>query len=139
MYNATPGSVWYSLSRVGHKLRSLKEAHLLKYERGRRDVIGEKNSNWKGGKNLIEDRNVREYRKKAGRKKLCVNCGAKTRLVVHHIDFDHFNSDPGNFEILCVSCHMSVHKTAYWDAKRRGLPTPKSNGPVGWKRGVANG
>ncbi len=64
-------------------------------------------------------------------------CGTKKHLGLHHVDFDHYNDDPSNLAVLCVSCHMSLHKKAYWDAVHDGSEPRRSNGPVGWKKGGA--
>jgi 5-methylcytosine-specific restriction endonuclease McrA len=65
----------------------------------------------------------------------CGRCGATEGLSVHHKNNDHYDNRLENLEVLCESCHISLAKKAWWAAKRAGLPTPKSNGPVGWKRG----
>ncbi len=90
-------------------------------------VRGENHHLWKGGESRRDYRNVID-------KENCDRCGTEDNLGIHHIDDDHYNNDPANLRVLCVSCHMSVHKTAYWKAKREGKPTPKSNAPTGWKR-----
>ena len=40
---------------------------------------------------------------------VCEICGSTRNLVVHHIDKDRTNADPGNLIILCKSCHAQVH------------------------------
>jgi hypothetical protein len=135
------------LRRIGCKLRGVSEAATLREERGRShptrywlgkkqpaDMIekrvsrirGENHYMWKGGK----DR--RPYRDKVT-KELCALCGSRQNLGIHHIDLDHYNDAEGNLQVLCVSCHMSLHKQAYWDAYHKGEETPHSNGPIGWK------
>ena len=88
-------------------------------------IRGEKHYLWKGGKRR------RPYRKKIQREK-CLQCGSKLNLGIHHVDFDHYNDDPENLQVLCVSCHMRLHKLAYWAAIRAGEEPPRSNGPIGW-------
>ena len=50
-------------------------------------------------------------------------------------DFFHFDDRPENIQVLCVSCHMSLHKKAYWDAIHAGVVPTMSNGRVGWRKG----
>lgn len=50
-------------------------------------------------------------------KTACLRCQATENLCVHHRDEDHLNNDPANLEVLCMSCHSSLHKQAWWDAK----------------------
>jgi hypothetical protein len=90
-------------------------------------IRGENHYLWKGGKSR------REYRNKVKKDK-CANCKSRLNLGIHHIDFDHYNNDPENLTVLCVSCHMSLHKKAYWDAIRAGETPKKSNAPTGWDR-----
>jgi hypothetical protein len=92
-----------------------------------RVVAGERNGNFKDGTQS------RLYRK-AVSKKHCAMCGSVEALGIHHTNDDHFDNRPDNLEVLCNSCHMSVTKRQWWDAKKSGLPLPKSNGPVGWCR-----
>ena len=48
--------------------------------------------------------------------------------------FDHYDNRPENLQVLCVSCHMSLHKRAYWEAIHNDEDPPVSNGPIGWDR-----
>lgn len=64
----------------------------------------------------------------------CRHCGTKDNLSVHHKNDDHYDNRLENLEVVCNSCHMSETKRRWWAAKKKGLPTPKSNGPVGWKK-----
>jgi len=88
-------------------------------------IRGDKHWCWKGG------RARRPYRRKI-KKSVCGKCGTTKSLGIHHKDFDHYNDAPENLEVLCVGCHMSLHKTAYWKAVHSGKNPPLSNGPVGW-------
>ena len=136
------------LRRIGHKMRSAAEAAKVRSERGRcntakywlgktqppemvekriNKIRGENHYLWKGGDSR------RDYRGKV-KKVACEKCGARLNLGIHHKNNDHYDDSPENLAVLCVSCHMSIHKTAYWKAYRNGEPTPKSNGPVGWVR-----
>lgn len=64
----------------------------------------------------------------------CHRCGTLHQLGIHHKNDDHYDNRVENLEVLCHPCHMSITKKAWWDAKKAGLPTPKGNGPVGWRR-----
>jgi hypothetical protein len=75
----------------------------------------------------------RDYRKLVTKDR-CRLCGATETLGIHHRNDDHFDNRLENLEVLCNSCHMSETKRKWWAAKKAGLPTPKSNGPVGWRR-----
>jgi len=153
MFDAAPVTVCSAFRRIGYGLRSSKEASRLAEQRGRlkrtaywegkkqpkemverrvSKIRGENHYLWKGGKSR------RGYRGKVVKEK-CAGCGGKLNLGIHHIDFDHYNNNPENLKVLCVSCHMSLHKKAYWDAYRNGERAPRGNGPIGWNRGGDEG
>ena len=90
-------------------------------------IRGEQHYLWKGGKSK------RDYRKLRQKVK-CENCGSRLNLGIHHKNLDHYDNEANNLQVLCVGCHMSLHKKLYWDAKRNGKPIPKSNSIVGWRR-----
>jgi len=90
-------------------------------------IRGDKHWLWKGGAER------RQYRRNKT-KTVCRRCFSRDNLSIHHKDFDHYNDSEDNLQVLCVSCHMSLHKQAWWDAKKKGEPLPVSNGPVGWER-----
>ena len=50
-------------------------------------------------------------------KTACAACGAISDLCVHHRDENHLNNEPANLEVLCMSCHSSHHKAAWWRKK----------------------
>lgn len=148
LYDVKPVTVYSLLRRIGHPTRSPLEAARLREERGRgkpatywkgkkqpRELVekrvsqirGEKHYLWKGGESR------RPYREQV-EKKSCQECGQTENLSIHHINFDHYDNRPENLQVLCVSCHMSFHKQAYWDAIHTGKEPPRGNGPVGWKR-----
>lgn len=81
---------------------------------------------WKGGKSQ------RGYRVKV-KKEVCSECGSRLNLCVHHKDFDHFNNDVKNLQVLCVSCHLSFHKKEFWKAKKAGLVPKTSTAPSHWR------
>ena len=139
-----------ALSRLGISSRSPEETKTLQGERGivvprvkywlgkkqppemveKRisKIRGANHWLWKGG-----DSDRRAYRKVVD-KQLCARCGARQNLAIHHVNFDHYDDVPDNLIVLCVSCHSSVHKQAYWDAIHAGKEPPRSNAPIGWKR-----
>jgi hypothetical protein len=86
---------------------------------------GQKNGRYRDG------RHSRIYRTMI-EKTHCRRCGATETLGIHHVNGDHYDNRQENLMVLCNSCHMSEEKRAWWAAKKAGLPTPKSNGPVGW-------
>jgi hypothetical protein len=91
--------------------------------------IGEDNARYKHGRSC----GSHAYKRTAKRER-CAACGSSLNLGVHHQDFDHYNNASENLQVLCVSCHMSLHKQAYWDAIHAGKEPARSNGPVGWFR-----
>ena len=40
---------------------------------------------------------------------ICYNCGEKTGLELHHIDWNHNNTKKSNLVVLCGTCHNNVH------------------------------
>jgi hypothetical protein len=107
-------TVQRAMNRLGIKPRG----------RGKR---GAAHYNFKGGWHN------RDYRKLVTKDR-CRLCGATETLGIHHRNDDHFDNRLENLEVLCNSCHMSETKRKWWASKKAGLPTPKSNGPVGWTR-----
>jgi len=143
-----PVTVTSLFARIGYKLRSCQEAADLRAKRGRTNpsrywegktqppemvekriagIRGENHWLWKGGASKREYRNVID-------KQTCARCGGRINLGIHHINLDHYDNRPENLDVLCVSCHMSLHKQAYWDAYHAGEELPQSNGPVGWTK-----
>ena len=148
MTGVKPVTVDCCLRRIGVKLRTPKEASLLRSISGRCNtarfwlgkkqspemvekrvskIRGEKHYLWKGGQNRRPYRNVKC-------KESCAKCGGKENLGFHHLDFDHYNDNPDNLQVLCVSCHISLHKQTYWDAIHAGNEPLRSNGPIGWEK-----
>lgn len=143
-----PITVTSLFRRVGYQTRSAADAAKLRVQRGRsipstfwkgkkqpsdmverrvEKIRGEKHYLWKGGLSRRPYRNEVE-------KEVCDKCGARENLSIHHVNLDHYDNRPDNLQVLCVSCHMSLHKQAYWDAIHAGKAPIKSNGPVGWRR-----
>ena len=150
-FQVHPSAVINLLRRIGEPRRSNKEAMIIRGTSGRHvvnrawlgrkqpaemverrlsQIRGEKHYLWKGGDSR------RQYRRKV-LKEFCVRCKTRQNLGIHHADFDHYNDAVENLQVLCVSCHMSVHKQAWWDAKKVGTPY-FSNAPSGRGRGYAS-
>jgi len=93
--------------------------------------LGPNHPNWMGGISRdpygweFNDELKEEVRRRDGYK--CQLCGVpqaecRTRLPIHHIDYDKKNSDPVNLTALCGSCNSKVnanreHWTAFFRAK----------------------
>ena len=88
--------------------------------------------NW-GARNgrFVDGSQSRMYRKVVV-KKTCDLCDSNRDLGIHHKNYDHYDNRKENLQVLCASCHSSVHKTVYWQALREGKEPPCSNGPIGW-------
>ena len=148
MYNVRPVTVLSSLRRIGFPRRSATEAARLKIDHGRFEppkywlgkkqppemverriskIRGRNHYLWKGGKHVRRYRAIVE-------KTQCDVCGSTDNLGIHHKNLDHYDNHPDNLQVLCVHCHMALHKTAYWEAIHNDQEPPKSNGPVGWER-----
>jgi len=148
-YGVKPITVLSLLRRIGEPRRPADEFNRLRVESGRtraarywqgkqqpREMVerriskirGENHWLWKGG---TSDR--REYRQVV-EKESCVRCGVTERLAIHHLNGDHYDNRVENLQVLCLPCHSSVHKQAYWDAIHAGEMPPKSNAPIGWSR-----
>lgn len=144
-----PNTVAAALQRIpGFKKRSNSEAQKVSFQHGKKapncwlgkkqppemvekrisKIRGENHYLWKGGSS------AREYRKIVNKEK-CENCESKLNLCVHHIDFDHYNNNPDNLSVLCVHCHLSLHKTQYWDSIRKGVEPLKSTAKCNWQKG----
>ena len=145
-FGVTASNVRALLRRIGEPRRTISDALKLSYANGvstptsywtgktqpaemieRRisKIRGERHYLWNGGHSR------RPYRNLVTKEK-CERCGGTKDLGIHHQDDDHYNNDVKNLVVLCLSCHMSIHKTAYWKAWREGKPLPKSNAPTGW-------
>jgi hypothetical protein len=147
--SANVNTVAAALTRIpGLVMRGNSEAQLLAFKRGKKagaawrgkkqpremvekrisKIRGENHWLWKGGKGRREYRGLIE-------KTVCSKCGSRINLCIHHIDFDHYNNNPENLQVLCVSCHLSLHKTEYWKAMRENKTPRRSTAPHHWKGG----
>lgn len=84
-------------------------------------LVLEKNPNWRGGKSFEPySREWRESLKDAIRKRdfyTCQYCNkpqGKTKLCVHHINYDKFDCREENLISLCVSCHLKTNAKREW-------------------------
>ena len=146
--NIKLGTVAGALDRIpGFKKRSNAEAQLLEVKNGKqptrpwlgkkqpREMVehrsaqfrGEKHWFWKGG--IAKQDHVKVIKKEH-----CADCGARTNLCIHHIDFDHYNNSPENLKVMCVTCHMSFHKKEYWKAVKAGKEPKRSTQIYGTKK-----
>lgn len=73
--------------------------------------MGDKNPNWKGG--IAPNYEKLKQQIKKGKIKFCSKCLEPKPLDVHHKDNDHENDASENLEILCESCHYTIHKIGY--------------------------
>jgi hypothetical protein len=77
---------------------------------------GEGNLNWHGGISLYPKEWKFSLRHKVWirDKNTCQICGEsrRSKLIVHHIDFDKKNCSMDNLQLLCRSCHMKIHNQA---------------------------
>jgi len=95
-------SPWHKLSEeIKNKLRKLASER----------QIGNKNTNWKGGKK----RNCNLLKKLCNENKLsiCKRCKKENKLMVHHIDGNIDNDNLDNLTTICFSCHNKIHKRGY--------------------------
>src|SRR5262245_51311461 len=148
LYNVSPAKIVRTLHKAGVVLRKPSAADRAARVSGKKKatcfwkgkkqsaemverrvskIRGEQHYAWKDGKSRRAYRNL-------VKKEKCDRCGSTEDLGIHHADDDHYNNDLKNLVVLCLRCHMSIHKTAYWKAWRAGKTLPKSNGPVGWLR-----
>lgn len=147
-YNVAPTTVVGLLRRAGEPRRNPKQASELcvKHERLKPpsfwkdkkqpkamvekrsvQIRGKNHYLWKGGKSK------RDYRKIIKKEKCC-ECGSKLNLGIHHKNFDHYDNRKDNLQVLCVSCHISLHKKQYWNSVKNNTEPKRSNGIVGWNR-----
>lgn len=53
----------------------------------------------------------------------CSICDSENRLVIHHIDGSGESENPNdnldNLQLMCLSCHMSLHKTKQHEEKAK--------------------
>lgn len=134
------------------RIRTNSEAQILAYQRGKkppnvwkgrkqpREMVEKRTTKirgsnhwlWKGGKER------RDYRKLLPKEE-CAECGGRLNLCIHHKNFDHYDNRTENLQVLCVSCHLSLHKTEYWKAKRNGSVPKRSTAPHHWRKGGDTG
>jgi hypothetical protein len=75
--------------------------------------VGEANGRY------IHGREVRVYRTMI-EKTHCSKCATTDDLCIHHRDGDHYNNEPDNLEVMCMSCHTSMHKAEWWRSRKAG-------------------
>lgn len=144
-FNIGVATVHRRLKENNIKIRNLSESLKLGFKRGRKrpnywqgkkqpkemvekrasKIRGKNHYLWSGGKC------IRNYRKVVVKKE-CELCKSKEKLLIHHKDFDHYNDVKSNLQVLCLSCHSSIHKKEYWRCKRNGIEY-KSNAKNSWE------
>ncbi len=139
-----PITVVSLLRRLNEPRRNVTEAARLRSKSGRantpkfwlgkkqpRDMVEKRISKIRGERHYLwKDGKSRRHYRTIIKKERCVQCSSHTNLVIHHIDFDHYNDKPENLETRCGSCHTSIHKKAYWMAIHERRRPKKSNTQV---------
>ena len=87
--------------------------------------IGAKNGRYKDGTQSRLYRNVIE-------KDMCSICSSTEKLLIHHIDLNHFNNSPDNLVVLCNKCHSYTHAKLEWAAKKSGKTLERQSPPTNW-------
>jgi len=96
-----------------------------KYFSSLRNLCGENNPNWRGGKStepycpVWSDKEYKIYIRKRDNN-ICQNpyCFHTTKkLSIHHIDYNKKNCHPSNLITLCVSCNSRANKDRSWHQK----------------------
>ena len=87
--------------------------------KGRRGLQGSKKKSvlvsLSEGKSITNSKIRRALIEENIKKPVCECCGLETwmgkpiPLELHHKDFDHYNNDLSNLQILCSNCHMQAH------------------------------
>lgn len=86
------------------KRRAQEQAwHLRRFQQA-----GHEHPNWQGGVKPAYYRRIAF----AAHGRVCQRCGSDAHIDVHHHDRNQRNSDPGNLEVLCRSCHRKEHRRA---------------------------
>lgn len=107
-----------SLSHKGQKRTAEQRARMSKSR------IGNKGSNWRGGKSFEPyDKTFNLKFKRAIRERdnqVCMLCGIHREKIneafnVHHIDYNKLNTLPQNCNSLCRNCHAKTnHNRKHW-------------------------
>lgn len=95
--------------------------------------IGERASNWKGGRSVKYKRGYRSEQFKHWRTAVfekdgycCQRCGTSRNLTAHHVkpwrDYPNLRYEPSNGQTLCQGCHSAVdpHFHRFMPAKQKG-------------------
>jgi len=116
-----------------HRPREFTETHRQRMSVARKGkFIGDKSTNWKGGKTqemlrLRGSKEYQEWRKAALEMRgnacqscgavdgaVCECCGTRVKLHIHHVEsfaaVPERRFDPANSEVLCPKCHWSRHR-----------------------------
>lgn len=115
LHGVYPTAVKNILRRLGVPRRTLSEAAKLRAARGivPHPPKGPHNHRWTDGADHRD-----EYRRMLAKLE-CETCGAVRCLVIHHVDFNHFNNVPENLQVLCAWCHGRLHRALQLRNKTR--------------------
>lgn len=124
-----------SNSLEGHKVKKITRQRIGKACKGNHPIMefkeghskpknaysfpkGSNHPNWKGGSDTYLSVIAKAVVKKFNLVFVCKRCGSSNKIVIHHKDKNRKNNNLENLEILCMSCHISLHK--------KGIPWKKS-------------
>lgn len=146
MYGVTPPNIRKFLQKHGTIMRTRKESKAVDFSRPDRkvsrfwlnkkmpaDMVEKMHSTTRNQNHgMYKDGScIRAYRRGVV-KESCELCSSINNLAIHHKDFDHYNNEPSNLQIVCLSCHSRIHKNEYWrQIKENGVYT-KGNSPNHW-------
>jgi len=101
---------------------SIVQRHFKKYNlKSRKNIIGEEHHSYKHGlySEKTNPKNCTRHRRLNIKKGKCELCNKiKKYMDIHHIDFNHLNNNKNNLQILCHSCHSTLHRNYEWLYKR---------------------
>lgn len=102
--------------------QSVVQRFFKKYNlKGRKNVVGKEHHSYKHGlySEKTNPKNCVRHRKVIDKNKSCKICNKiKKDMDIHHIDFNHLNNKKENLQILCHSCHSTLHRNYEWQNKR---------------------
>lgn len=100
--------------------------YIRKYNIKRKDRKGKNNSKYRNGK-YCYSYGYREYRNLLKKDKCSICKQTEGQLDIHHIDFNHTNDVIENLQVLCSSCHSTIHRNYEWQNKRNKEKIKRNN------------
>ena len=101
---------------------SVIQRHFKKYNlKSRKNIIGKEHHSYKHGlySEKTNSKNCTRHRKLIDKNIKCEICKqTKKDMDIHHIDFNHLNNNKNNLQILCHSCHSTLHRNFEWSSTR---------------------